>query len=1248
MHLSVRVPWHDSGWNGTVCKDPLGNASCILLHNIGKKRDDRYEVEHAGKSLNELDTRRIACVGERGTFLSSQPYPIVLEHPYRYNKALRNLRPTTITVPAFGVHAIPYYWLLRASVAEVQREYDVEDYDDEREALVDRELGFMPSWVIHGDNQKSLITRFFHDIEPRSLVFFYAKHSPLDDFKTEGHLLVGAAQIADLELPRLWETNGPTPFPNHMWETAVSHTLRPDGTGGILLPVAQLAERHAEGDHVRDALAWAPANGGREFIYAAEHVSHDSAIDALERLFRSAEHCRRLGLDVPHTSMEWASERIGELWTMRGPTPGLGAVLGALKFRYSKVLAMEIARRTPEDTDPWDVLTDVIFRPERYPMSLSRLITDTHRAVWRKFTADHLRVLRLLSRFQLTSEQATILFRNEGINLEHEDLLNDPYLAHICTAGTTAPVSFDTIDRGCFPRADIRTQFPMAAPTAVTDPDDPRRLQALLVDVLETAAHAGDTVMPMSTAIERIANRPLAEECGVTQEKLEAHGLHPDDLSFTVESAYSLPVVGTRLEDGSPAYKLARLELAAFVIRGVIDGQLTRPRTPVPPDLPDSLDDLLRDYKPEDDSDAEAEERARTEKKATLNELFAAPLSVLNGRAGTGKTMLIKALAARDEIRSRRILLLAPTGKARVQLQTKVGEPAQTIAQFLTKHLRYRDDIRSYVLAPGKPKAPFYGTVVVDEASMLTEEQLAALLEALPTPDRLILVGDPRQLPPIGAGRPFADLIHRLAPAPGSLAFPRVAPGYAELTELRRQRGQVRDDLMLAAWFSGDPVSPGFDEVWERLHAGAKMLSLAAVPWSAARALDVVDRTLAEELDITDVRSFETSYGGRVEGSWVSFRTGAAASCEDWQILTPMRVQGWGSIEINRHLKQVFRSKALKDALLPTKYRTVAKPIGAEQIVLGDKVLNNTNGTRKPYPEGTGLGYVANGEIGVVVGQVGKKGSNPRRTEVEFSSQQGARYGYRGGAEEDPPLELAWAITIHKSQGSEFRKVMVMLPGTGRRLSREMIYTALTRQQDRVILLHECSIEDLRNLTASTSSETARRLTDLFTPPDPRELFFPDGASAGILDANRVHITGRGMLVRSHSEVIIADLLDHLVPGRWGYDQPLTLNGVTYRPDFTIIGADGRTVYWEHLEMFRKKADHEWWRRRELWYREGGVLPVGEGDGSGGVLLRTDDRDGVNEPAWTELARHAIGTIDVGPVIPVPAKVRRTPPGQRE
>ncbi|MEV1249502.1 AAA family ATPase [Nonomuraea sp. NPDC049750] len=1246
MHVSVRVPWHDSGWSGTVCRKPLDNASCILLPNIGKKRDDQYEVEHAGKSLDELDARRIACVGERGTFLSSRPYPVVLQHPYRHNPALRNLRPTTIVVPAFGAQAIPYYWLLRESIAEVSREYDVADFDEEREALVDRELGFAPNWVIHGDNQKALISRFFDDVEPKeSLIFFYAKHSPFDDLKTEGHLLVGAARITNLQLPRPWQTDGPTPFPNYMWETAVSHTLRPDGAGGILLPVTELAERHARGEDVQDLLAWAPENGGREFRYAAEHVSHDSAIDALERLFRSAEQCREAGIDVPQTSMEWVSECIGELWTMRGPAPGLGAVLGALQFRHSKVLAREIARVTPDGADPWEVLTDAVSHPQRYSRAVSRLITDTHRKIWPGFTADKLRVLRLLSRLQLTSDQATILFRNQGINLEHEDLLADPYLAHICTVGTAAPVPFGTVDRGCFPHADIRARFPMAEPTAVTDPDDSRRLQALLVETLEAAAQEGDTVMPMSVAIQRIADRPLTEACGITEEKLNAHDLHPDKLTFSIESPFWPPLVGTRLADGSPAYKLARLELVAHVIRSVVDGQFARPRQPVPKDLADALDRVLAEY--ESETDPEAEERGRSEKKAALAELFSAPLSVLNGRAGTGKTTLIRALAAHEKIRSRGVLLLAPTGKARVQLQTKARHPAQTIAQFLTRHGRYRDDTRSYVLAPDKPKAQLYGTVVVDEASMLTEEQMAALLDALPIPDRLILVGDPRQLPPIGAGRPFADLIHRLAPPPGSVSFPRVAPGYTELTELRRQRGQVRDDLMLAAWFSGDPIPPGFDEVWERLRAGTPLETLAAVPWTASRALDVLDRTLAEEQSIADSKSFEISYGGELNGPWVNFRKGAAASCENWQILTPTRVHGWGTAEINRHLKQAFRDKALKDALRPVRERWVPKPLGAEQVVLGDKVLNNTNSRRKPYPEDTGLGYVANGEIGVVVGQVGKKGSNPRRTQVEFSSQAGTVYTYKGAAEEDPPLELAWAITIHKSQGSEFQKVIVVLPGTVRKLSREMIYTALTRQQDKVILLHECSIDDLRELTVSTSSETARRLTDLFTPPAPRELFFPDGASAGILDAKRVHITARGVLVRSHSEVIIADLLDRIAPNRWGYDQPLTIDGETKRPDFTIVGSDGQLIHWEHLEMFGKKVDHRWWEERKRWYRQGDVLPLAERGGLGDILLRTDDKDGVNEPAWTELARQAIGILPTGPVIPTPAKVRRTPPGKR-
>ena len=142
--------------------------------------------------------------------------------------------------------------------------------------------------------------------------------------------------------------------------------------------------------------------------------------------------------------------------------------------------------------------------------------------------------------------------------------------------------------------------------------------------------------------------------------------------------------------------------------------------------------------------------------------------------------------------------------------------------------------------------------------------------------------------------------------------------------------------------------------------------------------------------------------------------------------------------------------------------------------------MNNVNTKKKPYPEGSGLGYVANGEIGIVVGGLGKRGQPPKYTNIEFSSQIGTTYGYPGESDDDPTLELAWSITIHKSQGSEFKQVFVILPASARRLSREMLYTALTRHHKRVVLLHEAPLDELLDLSISTGSETARRLTDLF------------------------------------------------------------------------------------------------------------------------------------------------------------------------
>ena len=123
--------------------------------------------------------------------------------------------------------------------------------------------------------------------------------------------------------------------------------------------------------------------------------------------------------------------------------------------------------------------------------------------------------------------------------------------------------------------------------------------------------------------------------------------------------------------------------------------------------------------------------------------------------------------------------------------------------------------------------------------------------------------------------------------------------------------------------------------------------------------------------------------------------------------------------------------------------------------------------------------YVANGEIGVVVGDAFKANSKPNWTKVQFASQPTFTYSFSGRdftEEGSPTLELAYAVTVHKAQGSEFGKVFLVLPARSRLLSRRMLYTALARQMDRVVILHQGDLAYLRALRSPFFSEVARRL----------------------------------------------------------------------------------------------------------------------------------------------------------------------------
>ncbi|MGA5305858.1 AAA family ATPase [Nucisporomicrobium flavum] len=1249
QHLSVRVPWHDRGWDGTVCRDPLANSACILLENIGAKRDDAFEEAHREWEIQDLNANsQPPCVAERATFLSARDHAMRRTHPYAWTSALKGLAEATVPVPAYSVHAIPFYWLHRANAAEVRAVEDVPGYRDDLEDDAIAAVGFEPPWVLHGLNQKALIEAFFRDVTAQhSLVFFYLKHTPFE--QAGRRVLVGAALVDAVTLPGWWPTTAENAFPNHMWETVVRHTYRPhDGVGGIVLPLQKLADLAAGGADVTKALAHAPETG-REFSYGAEHVPPDTAVASLLELGRAAQAAIDLGCQIPEASLAWLDDQVRRAWLRRGPAPGLPAVLARLTFAQPTFAARVIAGAVDEGEDPWPPLLDALAgRPA--PAEVTRHVTATKRKIWSGLPTAEQQALRLLSRFDLTPQEVDrVLDQQTTMPMDLDELLANPYHLVTCSVDDGSPIPFMIVDRGCFPDLQVARRHPLPVDPPLDDAADERRVEAALVWTVATAQAEGHTLLPLHEAVEWLQRLPVAQPLPTSTTVLRALELDPESLDDEVEATWP-QLCRTTLADGAAAYKLRSALRRREWIRAALHGLRSAPRHAVPEDLDESLDAHLGALDEHDPGDLADEQRARVEKKAALRELYASRVAVLNGPAGTGKTTLVRALAHRPEVIAKGVLLLAPTGKARVQLQNKVGKPAITLAQFLAKSDRYQGDTGQYLTTGEVGSRQRYGTVVVDEASMITEDMLAALLDALVPPDRLVLVGDPRQLPPIGAGRPFVDL-ERHSRSENTDLWPRVAPGWAELTVLRRQRelGSERDDLKLARWYGGGEIPEGFDEVWQRLRTGVPMKTVRAVPWNGRSAHQVLDDVLREEFDIDDDHTFALSYGATAKphenGRTYLDYFSAPRGCGAWQVLSPVRGRAHGTVELNRHLKRRLRAEELERSLTDRRWRRVPAPLGPEQIVLGDKVVNLRNQWLPSWSrqDGRVRGYVANGEIGVVIGQLKSKSMTkpPRDTQVEFESQPGFRFTYWGaGDENDISLELAWALTVHKSQGSEFDAVILMLPAGIRGLSRELLYTALTRQTKRVVLCHEGPLDDLMDLTRATGSDTARRFTDLIGAPRPAVVTTAAGTHIGRLDAGLVHLTASGVLVRSKNEVIVAQILDDIAPGAWAYEQPLVGNdGATRYPDFTIAAADGRTVYWEHLGMLHDPGYREGWDRKRAWYAEQGILPADDGGGPAGTLMWTDDRGGVDVQAWRERAASLLGTA----LTPRPARaVKKT------
>lgn len=1193
FHLTARVAWHDFRWNGTVCRKPSCNSFCAALDRIREERDDAREDALAGKRWCALKPDDLpACKSESGAFMNEDEWSRRFVHPYAGIKKAEethgHLKPTLVKVPSYATFVVPFAWMLRSEQKAIDERLPIPLPPDE-------DSPFASPWVFGRERQEAILKLFSSRLTPeRSLVFFYCKEGqPLGD--TISRLVMGVGRIATLAPPMAYDVTKKKPT-HLMWDLLVRHTIRPDGEDGFLLPYHDYLE--PTGDAAEDARREqllreiaVPADPAhvRVFSYAAELAPADIALSTLVRCLESVRKIREHGIAKGpwERREEWLNQQIAQAWQDRGPFPGLGPSLEALGMRLGTALALELrsSEMVKADADPWPTVDAILRGKQKPPQPAYADDLEAIRETWTSLADERRALLKLLSRFALTSAQALRWFdpkervKGTAAKVSDEDILANPYRMSEVDLGdwNDSPVSVGLIDRGLLPDATIAANHPVPEPSKVGSPNDARRLRAALVAVLREASENGDALLSVSEALQRVGSLDLVHPCVIGS---DWPSTNRSMLSGVIEL---VDVAGTGATS-TAALQLMELKGREDRLRSVLGKRAGKPAAPVKADWQKLLVAAISEAGGKFDKSNELHRQAIEEQAVALARLLSRRLSVLVGRAGTGKTSVMGALMLSEALTKDGILLLAPTGKARVRLGKATNAEAMTVAQFLHRLGRY-DGARQRPKFDGKDKYRKEKTVVIDECSMLTMDDLVAVLEALDLAhvQRLILVGDPNQLPPIGVGRPFADLVSYLETTDAqSDDNSPLGHALARLTvEVRAAAAAsaASDALRLASWFTREQQPVDADRVLSDLELGEKFNDLEIVFWKTPDELRAqLLQSFQKHLGLkngSDVAGFDTSLGLDDRG-WVPFD--APEGSERWQILSPVRMHPHGVRDINRWVQRRFRAKELESAS-----EVWGLSLGDESIVRKDKVIQISNQWRNAYDGKTSdEHYLANGEVGLVA-----TAKHPWMN-IVFAGRSGLSFGYSkrdfpGGA---GPLELAYALTVHKSQGSEFKKVFVVVPKNCRLLSRELIYTALTRSREQLVLLIEGDDATvLFDLTRPERSETARRNTNIFqgvirvaddTVPFAEHL---------------IHRTEKGHLVRSKSELVIANMLFQLgIP----YEYERVCEGTTapgrLRPDFSFVTADGDLIIWEHLGMLSRPDYKRGWDWKREWYTRNGFV----------------------------------------------------------
>ena len=396
-----------------------------------------------------------------------------------------------------------------------------------------------------------------------------------------------------------------------------------------------------------------------------------------------------------------------------------------------------------------------------------------------------------------------------------------------------------------------------------------------------------------------------------------------------------------------------------------------------------------------------------TQQEQAIREAASRGVLLVTGGPGTGKTTILNGILELLGNLQLRCLLAAPTGRAAKRLTEVTGEDASTIHRLLEASIDPATGEMVFLRDESNPlKAD---AVIVDEMSMVDIQLLYSLLRAIPRGKRLILVGDPDQLPPVGPGFPFGDMLR-------SGVLPTV-----RLTEIFRQAQQ---SLIV---MNAHRVNRGEFPELRRVDSDFFFMRRLSEDQVASTIRDLCTTRLPKNMGIPS---------------------------DQIQVLSPTRKGGVGTVRLNA---------LLQGALNPAAPDKKEKQFGDFLFREGDRVMQIRNNYdivwKKTDGSAVGTG-IFNGDVGTI-----QSIEPSAETLTIVFDDRIAEYDFTQLNE----LEPAYAMTVHKSQGSEYRAVVLAAwNGSPYLLSRSILYTAITRARDLLVIVG-------KEETVAVMTENAKR-----------------------------------------------------------------------------------------------------------------------------------------------------------------------------